>query len=354
MTHYTRAPLVAEPRYSLSPTFHRPPPYRGGRASLVVGALVACGWLASTVLDPVTSTEEETNEAAEQGMAEAETETAADAAMQPENMVSKDLLETFAVTFLVPPPPPAPPLAAGPTEEAIEDPPPVAPEPPLEAPAAAEAASGLARNPVSPPVRAAEAPAADAAATQLGIDADSQTQIAQINLLGMNDRRTINRWIADNVVSITLSTSRGTFLAAVPAANAGTRTPYEDLVFTRPIGASADGETVRGSNMRLRFGGSVPLDRNRLDTALTLQVGGLQIEDLALHFTRTAAERILAAQAEVLAALPPPADGAPPLTPASLAIDICIINANPKIDRVTNRMTGDLLLAPDRCESGVP
>jgi len=37
--------------------------------------------------------------------------------------------------------------------------------------------------------------------------------------------------------------------------------------------------------MRLNFDGMNSIDRNWLDTALRLNVGGLQIDDLALHLT---------------------------------------------------------------------
>lgn len=104
--------------------------------------------------------------------------------------------------------------------------------------------------------------------------------------------------------------------------------------------------------MRLNFDGMNSIDRNRMDTALRLNVGGLQIDDLALHLTYAVASRIIAAQAEALSALPPPADAATPRTLVDLAIGICIAKWLPKFDQATSPRTGEVLLTPDQCADG--
>lgn len=380
MTHYLPTPLVAESRYGSDLIIHRPPPYRGGWASLAAGALVAGGWLVAAVLDPLLPGVEEMVETSATEPAEGETGMADTTAAQIADLVSRGPIDPTEFAFYVSPPPVAP---LGPVSDEVEpnEPATIQPssapsgsvgaevEPNEVATTVPPAATALtATTEVSEP-ETAPGPSSDVVpvtdvaegvtsnethvvAAGPGNDVDSQNQVAELILLGINDPRTIKRWLADRVVAITVSTSRGTFVAAVPDALAGTATPYENLEFTRPGTDATDQGTVLSSNMRLRFAGVPPVDRDRLVTALTLKLGGVGVEDLAVHFTGAAANRILSAQAEALATLSGSINGTRPMTPADLVIDICIIDAIPKIDMVTDRATGEVLLRPGQCNSG--
>jgi hypothetical protein len=132
---------------------------------------------------------------------------------------------------------------------------------------------------------------------------DGDISLASISLLGWSDRETLEAWLAQGLIALTIETPRGLVVAAVPAPLQPGVDVYSALLMQRP--GQWDGQPLGDPRSALEIAhvDQIPLSKSRLESFLEMQTGIPSITHIIVSLSNRAAAMVVLANNARLAQL---------------------------------------------------